>query len=120
MKITSQQLRKIIREEIEKVTESPKNDSRLGPAPKLAPRAYYGGSSDDIFGHGPGGPSPSGPNYEMVPKDYRSFFADLEEITPKQADEHMDKPLDAPGIRTMKTIVQWYEHPMFGGSPRPW
>lgn len=84
-----------------------KVSSRFGPPPKLVRTAYFAGSSDDFFGHGFGGPSPSGPHYEMMPPNYHRFFEELEAVTSKQAEKCMDKPLKK---KDSNKVVQWYKH----------
>ena len=85
--------------------------SRFGPAPELKKAVRFTGSSDDMFGYGPGGPS-TGVIHTMEPDGYHMLFARMVEVTPKQAEKLMDKPLRK---RDSKRVVQWYKRQAY-----PW
>ena len=95
-----------------KVTKK-KVSSRFGPPPKLVRTAYFAGSSDDFFGHGFGGPSPSGPHYEMMPPNYHRFFEELEAVTSKQAEKCMDKPLKKKDSNKVRIYGKSYNHRVY-------
>ena len=80
--------------------------SKFGPPPKLKKAVRFTGSSDDMFGYGPGGPR-TGVMFRMEPDGYHEFFESMVEVTPTQAARLMDKPLRK---KDSNRVVQWYKY----------